>query len=79
MAQYSATFVKAGGAAVSQIRKKDVRWALERAGELLERNASPYETFEGVLNRADVRALRTLVGLAEQFVAGHKQRLGRLR
>lgn len=58
---------------MSEITKKHVRWALERARELLERNACPYETFEGVLNRADVRALRTLAGLAEQFVARHKR------
>ena len=64
---------------MSQIRKKDVRRALERARELLERNASPYETFEGVLNRADVRALRTLLGLAEQFVARDNRQSGRLR
>jgi hypothetical protein len=63
---------------MSQIRKKDVHRALERARELLERNASPYETFEGVLNRADVRALETLVGLAEQFVRKHKPQSGRL-
>ncbi len=64
---------------MSQIRKKDARWALERARELLERNASPYETFEGVLNRADVCALRTLIGLAEQFVARQERQPGRLR
>jgi hypothetical protein len=74
VAQYGPAFVRTGGAAVSQMRKKDVRWALQRARELLERNACRYETFEGVLSRADVRALRALIGLADQFVAGDNQR-----
>lgn len=41
-------------------RRKELLWAARRAQELIERNADPIDTFEGVLNRADVRALRLL-------------------
>lgn len=54
---------------MSQIRKNEVRRAIVRAEEMLDRNASSYDTFEGVLNRGYVRALRTLIGLGEQFLA----------
>lgn len=51
-------------------QKKQIRWAVKRARELLERNACRHETFYKVLNRADVRALHALVELAKKgFVA----------
>lgn len=51
---------------MSAKRKKELRWALKRTNELLARNADPCETFEGVLNRSDVRALKAVVGFAER-------------
>ena len=36
---------------------------------MLERNADPCETFEGVLSKGYVRALRVLVVLGERFLA----------
>jgi len=51
------------------LRKKDVRRAIIRAKDMLERNADPCETFEGVLSRKYIRALRTLLALAEDFLA----------
>jgi hypothetical protein len=51
------------------LRKKEVRRAIVRAKDMLERNANPCETFEGVLSRGYVRALRTLLALAEDFLA----------
>jgi len=53
-------------------QKKELRWAISRANELLARNADPCETFEGVLNQWDVRALKTLVKSAEETIAGRK-------
>jgi len=57
---------------MSNLTKKDVRRATVRARDMLERNADPCETFEGVLNRGYVRALRTFVRLGEQFLAARK-------
>lgn len=44
--------------------RQAVRWAIQRTEQLLERNRDPIDTFEGVLNRSDVRALNTLVRVA---------------
>lgn len=44
--------------------RQAVRWAIQRAEELVQRNRDPIDTFEGVLNRADVRALNTLLRAA---------------
>ena len=57
-----------GGAGVSKPKKKEVRRAIGRAKQMLQRNADPCETFEGVLSREYVRALRALVALGEQFL-----------
>jgi len=57
---------------MSNLTKKDVHRATVRAREMLNRNADSCETFEGVLNRGYVRALRTLVCLGEQFLAARK-------
>ena len=51
---------------------------------MLERNASPIDTFEGVLSRRDVRTLKLLIALGEQDVGPrspsnsprHKARIG---
>ncbi len=51
-----------------RLTKKAVRIAATRAEEMLERNGNPCDTFEGVLNRRDVSALRTLVALGQRFV-----------
>jgi len=53
---------------MSQMRKTDVSRAITRAAEMLERNADSCETFEGILNRGDVRALNTLIHLGERFL-----------
>jgi hypothetical protein len=37
-------------------RKQEVRRAILRAKDMLERNADPCETFEGVLSKGYVRA-----------------------
>jgi len=50
------------------LQKKTVRRAVFRTKHMLERNADPCETFNGVLNRNDVRALRTLLSLGESFL-----------
>ncbi len=49
-------------------RKKELLWAIQRAHMLLVRNACRYETFHGVLNRADVRALRTLAQFVQKVL-----------
>ena len=54
------------------VTKKDVRRATTQARDMLERNADPCETFEGVLNREYVAALRTLVRLGEQFLVARQ-------
>jgi hypothetical protein len=55
------------------MRKRDVRRAVVRAREMLERNApDSCDTFEGVLGRGYVRTLRTLVLLGEEFLAPRK-------
>lgn len=54
------------------IAKKEVRTAIVRAKEMLERNTDRSETFEGVLSRGYVRALQTLVGLGEKYIAKGK-------
>ena len=51
------------------LRTKDVSRAIIRAKDMLERNANPCETFEGVLSPGYVRALRTLLELGEDFLA----------
>jgi len=53
---------------MTQIRKRDVRRAIDRAIEMLERNADGCDTFEGVLNRGYVRALKTLINLGGNFL-----------
>jgi len=57
---------------MSNLMKKDVHRATVRAKDMLKRNADPCETFEGVLNRGYVRALRTLVRLGEKFLVAGK-------
>jgi hypothetical protein len=51
-----------------QLKKKEVLRAIVQAKEMLERNGNSIETFEGVLSRGYVRALKTLVELGEQFL-----------
>lgn len=51
---------------MSRRKKRELLWAVERGKELLARNANAIETFHGVLNRADVRALHSLVRFAER-------------
>ena len=58
---------------MSPKRSKELRQALKRTHELLARNVDPYETFEGVLNHWDVRALNTLAGFAEQALSVRKR------
>ena len=50
-------------------RKREVQTAILQAKAMLERNADPCETFEGVLSKEYVRALRVLVVLGERFIA----------
>ena len=57
---------------MTQIRKKGVRRALAQAAEMLERNGDGCDTFEGVLGRGYVRALRILIVLGEQFLVPRK-------
>jgi len=58
-------------------RKKKLDWAVKRTRLLLARNACHHETFYGALNRADVRALRTLAGFAlRALVANETYYLG---
>ncbi len=54
---------------MKSIARKEVRTAIARAKEMLARNTDPCETFEGVLSRGYVRALRTLVTLGEKYIA----------
>ena len=49
--------------------KKAVRSTIARAKQMLERNADPCETFEGVLPRTYVASLHTLIVLGEDFLA----------
>lgn len=53
-------------------QKREVRRAIRQAKNMLERNADPCETFEGILSREYVRALRVLVALGERFLAKGK-------
>jgi hypothetical protein len=57
---------------MARIKKKDVRRAVARAAEMLERNSDGCDTFEGVLGREYVRALKTLIGLGEQSLLPRK-------
>jgi hypothetical protein len=57
---------------MTQIRKKDVRRAIARAAEMFERNRDGCDTFEGVLARGYVRALKILIGLGEHFLVPRK-------
>jgi len=57
---------------MSTKRKKQLCWALKRTNELLARNIEPYETFEGVLNQMDVRALKSLVAFAERALVARR-------
>lgn len=52
--------------------KEEIRFAVTRTRELLERNADHIETFYHVLNRVDVRALRVLLRLAEKNLSPAK-------
>jgi hypothetical protein len=54
--------------------KREVRTAILQAKEMLERNADPCETFEGVLSKGYVRALRVLVVLGERSLANGRSR-----
>jgi hypothetical protein len=54
---------------MSTLKKKEVRRAIGLVKQMLERNADSCETFEGILNRGYVRALRRLVVLGEQYIA----------
>jgi hypothetical protein len=51
------------------LRKRDVHKAIVQAKSMLERNADRCETFEGILSKEYVRALRVLVLLGEKFLA----------
>ncbi len=55
-----------------RITKKTVSRAIVRAADMLERNANPCDTFEGVLARRDTYALRTLIALGQRFLARPK-------
>jgi len=57
---------------MTRLRKRDVRSAIGGAREMLARNADPIDTFEGILDRTYIRNLRTLVLLAERFLATRK-------
>ena len=57
---------------MQNLKKQEVRRAIRQAKNMLERNADPCETFEGVLSKEYVRALRVLVGLGERFLARGK-------
>jgi hypothetical protein len=46
--------------------------AILQAKDMLERNGDPCETFEGVLSKRYVRALRVLVVHGEAFLARSK-------
>ncbi len=48
--------------------KTEVCRAVVVVSDLLERNACPYETFEGVLNQRDVKGLETLLEVAFRFL-----------
>jgi hypothetical protein len=58
-------------------RKREVHTAILQAKDMLERNADPCETFEGVLSKGYVRALRVLVVLGERFLASGRSRARR--
>lgn len=53
-------------------KKQEVQRAIRQARHMLERNADPCETFEGILSREYVRALRVLVLIGERFLARGK-------
>jgi hypothetical protein len=55
-----------------KLKKKEVRRAISGARSMLERNADTCDTFEGVLHRGYVSALRTLVAFGEDFLAKPK-------
>lgn len=50
-------------------QKREIRRAVQQAQNMLERNADACETFEGVLSKEYVRALRVFVVLGEKFLA----------
>jgi len=56
-----------------KLRKKLI-WAVNRAEMLLVRNSCPHETFHGVLNQVDVRALRALANFAHKSVVASETR-----
>lgn len=58
-------------------RKREVRTATLNVKAMLERNADPCETFEGVLSKGYVRALRVLVVLGEKFLARGRSNLAK--
>lgn len=51
---------------MARMTKYEVQRAIEAATEMLERNACPIDTFEGVLNRRYIKNLRLLIGLGER-------------
>jgi hypothetical protein len=57
---------------MQNLKKQEVQRAIRQAKNMLERNADPCETFEGVLSKEYVRALRVLVALGERFLARGK-------
>ncbi|OFV87134.1 MAG: hypothetical protein A3D93_01755 [Acidobacteria bacterium RIFCSPHIGHO2_12_FULL_67_30] len=58
---------------MSRKLRKKVQWGLKRVEELLERNACHSDTFYRVLNRADVRALRSLANFVEDTLVAKKR------
>lgn len=53
---------------MARITKHDVQRGIDAAREMLERNASTIDTFEGVLSRRYVRNLKTLIVLGEHYL-----------
>ena len=58
-------------------QRQKAGWAIRRAEELLERNRSPIDTFEGVLNKGDVRALNTLLRIATKSLRPPQRKTAR--
>lgn len=53
-------------------KKQEIQRAIRQPKDMLERNADACETFEGVLSKEYVRALRVLVVLGERLLARGK-------
>jgi hypothetical protein len=63
---------------MSRIRKEAIHRAIVRAADLLDRNADPADTFQGVLGVQDARALNVLIALALRFVCQEENTLRQL-